>query len=205
MSEGDIPSRSMVIKKGIISAYILTSDGEIKPVGLHLPGDVFPIPWTFGRARNAQYFYEAFNDTKIYLVPREEYIDFVLTNHDVLVLRFRRMVDKYISSMMRIGVLEYSKAGQKLLHFLHYLCIYYGRELKNHTIEIQLPLTQQELANFLGLTRETTGIELKKLERSGIIKRRNGKYIIRTDKLNYQLDEEYDLRRSDSDQAQQLT
>ena len=44
----------------------------------------------------------------------------------------------------------------------------------------------------MGLTRETTGIELKKLEKEGVISYRRQNYLIRTDRLNEVLDDEYD-------------
>ena len=48
---------------------------------------------------------------------------------------------------------------------------------------LRLPLTQQELANYIGITRETTSTELKKLERLKIIKHQNQQYDINVEKL----------------------
>lgn len=67
--------------------------------------------------------------------------------------------------------------------------------MKKHTVKILLPLTQQDLANFMGLTRETTSIELKKLQDQKILSYRQQKYTVHTNRLNELLDEEYDQGR----------
>ena len=55
----------------------------------------------------------------------------------------------------------------------------YGREVGEETI-IDLPLTRQELAELIGVTRETATRELSKLSRAGAV-RLEGKKIYITD------------------------
>ena len=95
---------------------------------------------------------------------------------------------------MRINALGQSKASEKVLHTIHYLSLCFGRDLRTDIVEIPLPLTQQDLANFTGLTRETVGSEIKKLVRRKIVFARRRKYIVLTDKLNKLLDDEYELQ-----------
>jgi CRP-like cAMP-binding protein len=47
-----------------------------------------------------------------------------------------------------------------------------------------LPLTQQDLANFLGLTRETTGVQLKALEQDGVLRYKRQRYMVNTSRLS---------------------
>jgi len=105
------------------------------------------------------------------------------------------LVTRYMGLQMRINALEQSKAPSKVVNTLHFLCLRFGDEVKKDTVRIQLPLTQQDLANLIGLTRETTGIELKKLHKAGVLTYKKQNYLIRTDRLNDYLDEEYDLSR----------
>jgi CRP-like cAMP-binding protein len=102
------------------------------------------------------------------------------------------MVSRHLQFQMRVNALEQSKATHKVINTLHYLCLRFGKEIKENIVKVELPLTQQDLANFMGLTRETTGIELKKLEKQGVINYRRQNYLIRTDRLNEVLDDEYD-------------
>ncbi len=191
--QGEVPTCIYVIKKGIVKTYNLTSEGDEKPISFDLQGEILPIGWTFHQLRYAQYYYEAFVDCELYCIPRDEYTDFLKSNPQVMYEFYSHQVKTHINFQMRVNALEQSKANNKVINTLHFLCLQFGREMRKDLVKIDLPLTQQELANFMGLTRETTGIELKKLQRKNIITYRRQNYVIRTDKLNELLDEEYDM------------
>lgn len=186
------PTCVYVIKQGIVKVYNLTADGDEKPISYDMPGEFLPIGWTFGKLQATQYYYEAFIDTDVYCIPREEYISFLKQNPDVLYQAFEYFVSRYMNFQMRINALAQSKASSKVLHTIHFLALRFGADVKKHTVKILLPLTQQELANFMGLTRETTSIELKKLQDQKILSYRQQKYTVHTNRLNELLDEEYD-------------
>jgi CRP-like cAMP-binding protein len=59
-------------------------------------------------------------------------------------------------------------------------------------VEIPLPLTQQDIANCVGMTRETTTTELRKLIARKVISHRGQSYVVDTDKLNHLLDDDYE-------------
>jgi CRP-like cAMP-binding protein len=93
---------------------------------------------------------------------------------------------------MHIEALEQSKASDKILYTIHYLALFFGHDLRKDVVKIPLPITQQDIANLTGLTRETVGVELKKLLRLKIISRKDRSYIVLTGKLNELLDDEYE-------------
>ncbi len=190
--EGEVPNCAYVIKKGVVKTYNLTGDGQEKPISFDVTMEIFPLGWVFSKLRSTQYFYEAFTDCSVYCIPRDDLINFLKQKPALLFSYFDYFVTRYLNYQMRINALEQSKAADKVLHTLHFLCIRFGVEVGKDTVKIGLPLTQQDLANFMGLTRETTGIELKRLEKSAIISYNRQNYIVRTNKLNELLDEEYD-------------
>jgi CRP/FNR family transcriptional regulator len=190
--QGEVPPCTYLIKKGIVKTYNLTSSGEEKPIIFDIQGEVFPFAWTFGRRPRADYYYEAFTDCELYCIPREDLIDFIKRKPEQMFKVLESMVNRSLGYQMRVNALEQSKASDKVLNTLHFLCLRYGQDLRKDLVKIQLPLTQQDLANFMGLTRETTGIELKKLQRKGIISYRRQNYIVKTNKLDQLLDEDYD-------------
>jgi len=191
--QGEQPECTYVVKDGIVKTYNLTFQGEEKPIGFDIEGDAFPLSWIFGRCSKVQYYYEAFVDVEVYCIPRKDYLAYLRTAPVDMMTQLENFVGRYMSSQMRINALEQSKATPKVINTLHFLCLRYGKDLRADVVQIKLPLTQQDLANFIGLTRETTGIELKKLHRNGVLTYRKQNYIVRTDKLNELLDEEYGL------------
>ena len=191
--QGEIPDCAYIIKTGVIKTYNLTSQGEEKPLTFDIPGEAFPVGWIFGYLKWSPYYYEAFTDCELYCIPRDEYIAYLKSNPDVAFENLSYMASRFNNFQMRLNSLEQSKAINKVINTLHYLCLRFGQDIQQDTVKITLPLTQQELANFMGLTRETTGIELKKLQKKGIITYRRQNYIIKTDRLDELLDEDYDM------------
>lgn len=193
--QDEIPATGFVIKEGVVKTYNLTSQGEEKPISFDVEDEVFPVAWVFSKLRGAQYFYEAFTDCEVYCIQREAFIDFLQQNPKPLFDLFSDFVGHNLNHQMRINALEQSKASSKVLHTIHFLALRFGTDIKENNVRIPLPLTQQDLANYMGLTRETTSVELKKLQTKGIINYRNQMYTVRTDKLNDLLDEDYDQGR----------
>jgi CRP/FNR family transcriptional regulator len=188
------PVTTYVIKRGIVKTYNLTAHGEEKPINFSVKNELFPLGWVFGKLQRAQYYHEAFSDCELYLVPPEDYLAFIKSDPEAMFRLLDSTIGDLLNHQMRINALEQSSACQKVLHTLHYLSLSFGNDLRPDVVEIPLPLTQQDLANFMGLTRETTSTELKKLAAQKIIAYKRRKYVVRTDKLNEMLDDEYGHR-----------
>jgi CRP/FNR family transcriptional regulator len=191
LCQGEVPACVFVVKAGIVKTYNLTAGGEEKPIGFDIKDEFFPVGWIFGKVERAQYYYEAFIDSEVYCVPLDAYTAYLHTHPDRMLTILKELAGRYTGGQMRINALEQSKASHKVVNTLHFLCLRYGEPFKKNVIKIQIPLTQQDLANFIGLTRETTGIELKKLQKQGILTCRKQSYFVRTDKLDELLDEDY--------------
>jgi CRP/FNR family transcriptional regulator, cyclic AMP receptor protein len=198
--QGEVPTCLYVIRSGVVKTYNLTSQGEEKPIMYDIKSEMFPIGWIYRKLKYAQYYYEAFTDCEVYCVPRDDFTAFIKKNPDELYEIFSYFVGRYLNYQMRINALEQSKAHSKVINTLHFLCLRFGRDIKENTVRIELPFTQQDLANLIGLTRETTGIELKKLQRQGLLTYKKQYYIVRTDKLEELLDEDYDSGRLPEDE-----
>ena len=79
----------------------------------------------------------------------------------------------------------------KLLYMFRYFCLLYGKNTSPSHVRLLVPLTQQKIADHIGLTRETTNIELGKLKAKKIVSCKRGIYTVDTAKLNEQIEDEY--------------
>lgn len=64
--------------------------------------------------------------------------------------------------------LMYETSQKKLVAFLLMLSQRFGKK-EEKTIKIKIPLTHQDLAGFTGMIRETVSLEMKKLQKQGVI------------------------------------
>lgn len=186
------PPGAFAVKSGVVKTYNLTSKGEEKPVGFTLKDDFFPLGWLFGKTRKSQYYYEAMCDSDVYSVPKSDLMKFLRSNSDALFQLLDYSVQQTLRYQMRVNALSQSKAAEKVIYTIHYLALCFGRDVRTDIVEIPLPLTQQDVANFTGLTRETVSVELKKLSMKKVLFYRNRSYIILTDKLHSLLDDGYE-------------
>jgi CRP/FNR family transcriptional regulator, cyclic AMP receptor protein len=181
--QGEAPRSACILKSGIVKVYNITSSGEEQLVNFQLPNEVFPTPWVFGKTPSVLYFYEALTDCELYLFPREEFLAYIKSDNKVLGIFLDYYVNNYIGAVMRITALEQPKAREKITYTMYYLVQRYGEHLTDDKVQIRIQLTHQHIANLVGLTRETTAVEMKKLKEAGVVHYVKQKYVVRVRKL----------------------
>ena len=93
-----------------------------------------------------------------------------------------------LSTLSRVEALERSGANDKVAHMLFNLAERIGPKTQSHASSIKLPITQQDIADSLGLSRETAGIVLKRLEIRKLVQRSRQNYTLYTHKIKRYLD-----------------
>jgi CRP/FNR family transcriptional regulator len=190
--QGEAPRSTYVVRDGIVKCYNISVGGDEKPVGYASKHEIFPAPWTFKKAPSSLYYYEAFTDVTLYLVPRDDYVGYLKSQPELLFAELERYVFDQLGLAMRLNALQHSRASDKLIYTLHYLSLTHGKQLPDGMLEIGLNLTHQDFANLTGLTRETTATELNKLKGSGIISYgKHTLYQVNMDKLNRMLNDQF--------------
>jgi CRP/FNR family cyclic AMP-dependent transcriptional regulator len=181
--QGEVPNAAYVVKSGLVKAYNISSQGDEKPIAFSGDMEILSPAWVFGKSNSSMYFYEAHTDCALYALPKDDLLDLAKQDKDILYFLLDRFVTANTAGSLQLHALEHSKAADKILHMLFYLCQVHGQALDSGHMLINLPLTQQNLANLLGLTRETTGIELLKLKHSGVLAFSRKKYRVDKEKL----------------------
>jgi CRP-like cAMP-binding protein len=178
LHQEEVPSHMFVIKSGAVRNY------DITPLMFDRQDEMFPIGWLFGLISESVYFYEAYTATEVYLVPRGDLQAFFLHYPDSQYALFRMMVARMLDMQIRFLALQQNRARDKLLHTLKFLIARWGRVPSNEQTEIDLPLTQQELANFTGLRRERVTIQHTRLQAEGIISLKARRYTVNSERLH---------------------
>lgn len=183
------PNCCYIISKGFVKTYLITTEGTEKPISFEGKNDIFPVDTTFGHSEEAKYFYEAYTPTEVHAVPREDFVNFVEKQPRLFKRMFNYLIRRTLDYHEHISSLEQAKAFDKLICALNLLTKRFGREVTKSRAHMTLPLTQQDLANFLGLTRETTGVQLKALEQDGVLRYKRQRYLINTTRLSAMVDQ----------------
>lgn len=179
----DTPPAMYVIESGYVKVYTITSGGDERLITISREEENFPVGFALGLISRAQYFYEAFSPCKIRLVPPEDYLRYVLSSQQATRQQLVRLTMLLLSTQSRIHALEQPRASDKIAETLLYMAGQFGTALRAPTAQLKIRMTQQEIANSLGLSRETANIELKKLELKKLITHSRHSYVLYMEKL----------------------
>lgn len=181
--QGEVPRSVLVVKKGIVKVYGITSGGDQRTVTLLTTGDVFPMSWTTDRAPVCMYYYEAATDCAVLALPKATYERIFAQDNELRDQIYHNYLQHYMSSTMHIYALEHSHAQDKLVYILQCLIARFGEKLPDGRIKIKLRLSHQDIAEMVGITRETTAVELHRLKDKGLIDYQKFTYIVDLEKL----------------------
>jgi CRP-like cAMP-binding protein len=185
----DTPHAVYVIETGVVRAYIITRDGAERLVAVHTKGEDIPAGFGFGLTGHSEYFYEAHTKCTIRFVPPEAFEKYFKSDPVAMFHWHKRATQLLLATFSRINALEQPKAGDKIAFMLYYTAKQLGVRMRPYKSRFELTMTQQEIADSLGLTRETTGSELKKLELKHLISHSRKRYILYMERLREYLEE----------------
>ncbi len=178
----EVPKGTYIIESGIIKTYTITSNGEERIISIDSKGEDIPIGFTIGLIDKSQYFYEAYSKCVVRVVPCEDYLKHLAQDPESLFRRHIRITKILLANLSRIEALEQSKASDKVALTLLYFADTLGSAFPNKKVKM-ISITQQEIANSLGLTRETAGQVLKRLELKKLLQKSRNTYILYVERL----------------------
>jgi len=178
------PRDIFYVKKGFIKGYDINIDGIEQHIWLGAKGDIIPYEYLFDAVDSTLLFYSAFTELEVYVVNRQELIEFFTKNPDVLLHVAKDIAAKLSELTEKLTATEKPKASEKIIYMLNILAKRFGNEnAEGDKSQITVPLTQQDIANLLGLTRETVATELKKLKDKGYVYYDKWQFVVHTEKL----------------------
>lgn len=161
------PNGVYLIKKGNVRLYLNSEDGEELTALILKPEDIFPLRWLLNNVDNI-YNFEALTEVEIYNAPKDAFLEFLKTNNDILFDITAALSFQYGALIYRMQHIVFGNAHAKVASILLTCAKRFGAQVSNDLM-IQIPLTHQDIATAAGITRETASIEMKKLEREGLI------------------------------------
>ncbi len=167
--EGDTPSNSCLLVSGVAFRQKITHGGARSILAIHLAGDVVDLQNSL--LGYADHSVQALTRIDVAFIPREAVVDLAIRWPRVgMAMWYDTLVD---GSIFREWIASNSRRDA-LSRLAHLLCEY-GVRLQSAGLGsrmcYELPMTQDQLADALGLTPIHVNRTLKKLEEIGLISR----------------------------------
>lgn len=181
--QSEIPREAYIVLKGFIRAFIITSSGDERTVALHTRGDIFPVSWVYGETKTSLFYYEAGSDVELACMSKTNLVETIAASPELTAKVLRFVVNDHTALLMRITALEQSNAADKIALTMYYLLIRHGVERKPGLFTIDIKMTQSMIASLVGLTRESTAINIGRLKEKGVITYSNFIYVVNRQNL----------------------
>ena len=158
--EGEAADYIYKVLSGAVRTYKLLDDGRRQISAFHLPGDVFGLE----AASNHHFSAEAVTPATVIVVKRSALVALAARQGDVaneLWTLTARELEKVQNLMITLGR---KNAQERVAAFLLEMA---DRASDKHTVE--LPMSRQDIADYLGLTIETVSRTFTQLENEAAI------------------------------------
>lgn len=177
--ENDPADRLYFVNRGSLKVSKLLEDGSSATLSLHIPGDLFGEPDPFGRAVH-QFESKALEDSEVGIVPQAELDKVIRTNGDFAVeyMGWMALMQRTAQSKLR-DLLLHGKSGA-LCSLLLRLYNMYGTSGTNKETRaiIGKRITNLEMAEMIGSTRESVNRILNELKDLGVISTERGRIVL---------------------------
>lgn len=185
----DSASSVFYIKSGYVRVYRISEEGEELTLTILKPKDFFPLSYAINRMANP-YHLEAITPLEIWKAPQDQFLSFIKTNPDVLYELTTRILVRFDGVLSRMENLLFCNAYVKVAATLLMCAKGFGEDYNGSTL-VKVPLTHRDIATLVGITRETTSLEMKKLEKQGFLTK-SGRFLVikdmkRLESLTYNL------------------
>jgi CRP-like cAMP-binding protein len=164
---GQEPSGVCLVIQGYARQYAISSDGQELNLIFFPPKDFFPVIWAINQV-SYDYYLEAMTPLSLYCAPREAFLNFLLQHPEAFLDLTQKVLTRMNGFMFRMEHLAFGTAYNKVAAIISLAAERFG-ESKKDTIVIPFPFPHKQIASCIGLTRETVSIEIKKLEKLGLV------------------------------------
>jgi len=161
------PAGVYLIKSGFVKAYSISRNGHGNLLLIHKVGEFIPLPWALDGAHTTGMFYEAMTDVEVLRADKDN-LRSAMGNDSWLSREILSQTVNIISVYtQRIQTLEYRSARERIIAELVYLAERFG-ERQGAEILINAPITHQDIADSINMTRETASRALELLFEEGL-------------------------------------
>jgi CRP/FNR family transcriptional regulator len=172
---GDKIDNVFFIKSGFVRAYTITPKGE-NTINLFKPLFIMSLIHSVSDHRN-DYYFQTLTPVEVYYAPMADFKKFLSNQKD---LSFTIM-DFFLSSLLNYfvnqGNIVNGNAQNKIASVFLQLTHDYG-DMKKGKLVVNFPATHRIIANLVGLTRETTSVQISKLQKTGVISTKRTQFTV---------------------------
>jgi CRP/FNR family transcriptional regulator, anaerobic regulatory protein len=164
--EGDPATRVFTLTSGSLKLYKLLPDGRRQVTGFMQPGDFLGISVDDEHAYSA----EALEQSLLCSFPKTRFDDFTEENGEMERELYRLAVHELAAAQQQMVLLGRKTASERLASFFVGLAERMERITEDRVRFVDLPMSRSDIADYLGLTKETVSRVLALFKQQRLIR-----------------------------------
>ena len=178
LAPDDPPDRIHIVKGGRVRVYRVTPDGKQLTLDIYEKGTILGDMTLLGQDRLPEAYAEAIDEAVICTITPDE-LRRLIERYPIIGVNIIRHLSRRLQAAEReLEAMAYQRVDQRLARRLLDLGRRFGVTTDRGTL-IQARLTQQELAEMVGTTRETLAHTLSDFRRRGLLDAAHHQVVIR--------------------------
>jgi CRP-like cAMP-binding protein len=171
------PKGVYLIQSGFVKAYSISRLGQQNLLLIHGVGDIMPLPWALDGAQKLGMFYVAMSDVTVINTSKDDLRVAMGGNSWLTEQILRQLVNTFTIYAQRIQSLGYRVPRERVIACLLDLATRFGQPHPKGVI-IQAPLTHQDIADSINMTRETASRALELLFDDGLVSQHEHMFMV---------------------------
>jgi len=167
--EGDNPNDAFILKEGVVKLHDIDDQGNEKVLHLMKPPAILPLPFD-DSARATPWFYTALIDCDMYVISKEELATQMQSDAQLAAWLMQWSGHETHELLLRLSSLGKTNTRDKLLAALRFLALRHAMVRRSGWRRVKFPVNHQLLADMIGVTRESTAINMKELQDSRLVR-----------------------------------
>lgn len=179
-----------LVKSGFIKRYLINNDGSLSVDVIYGPQDVFSLTLIFRALYEREilespevYYYEAMGNAELYCLNIDDFTA-ALESNPLLYKDLYNEAGKRMTYLTHgLENISMKNSYRRVAHRLAFYAHHFGHRERGGT-RILVPLTHQDIADILSLTRETVSVCMMKLRAKKLIKTNRQITVTNVEKLS---------------------
>jgi len=165
-----------MLNKGKVKVYRISRRGKETIIRILQPYDMFGEYAVLGDYQSRESV-EAMEECELLLISRNDFMQVIQTDSDLLMKFNRMLLERNYDLETYVADLSFRDVNVRMIKKLVELARKFGKPSRDGLV-IDIKITQYELGNLIGATRETTSTVLNDFKRDGLINFSGRKIII---------------------------
>ncbi|OPA76262.1 cAMP-binding protein [Paenibacillus selenitireducens] len=177
LNEGEKSDKLFIVNSGQVKVSKFTMDGKEQILYLLTSGEFFGELHLFNPDETHNFSVYAIEDTEICLLTKEA-IDQIMQNNPGISMKLLAALTKRLAHTENLAQnLATKDPDVRVAYMILEFCRKFGSK-HQEGILIKLPISREEIASYVGVTRETISRKFSKFERMGLISLSGNKQLL---------------------------